>query len=70
MPLRGQTYYPHVLLQFPTDEEMELDLNLSSQDLEAKRAKCDGKLDAHYEGKSFDVFTKVGGPRDGYRWML
>lgn len=59
-PLRkGQTYYPHVLLQFPTEEEIELDLNISAEDLEAKRAKCDGKLDTHYDGKTFDIFSRV-----------
>ncbi len=48
-PIRkGQTYYPHILVQFPSDEERSIQLTLSDEAFAAKnekariRCSCDG----------------------------
>jgi hypothetical protein len=39
-PIRkGQTYYPHILVQFPSDEERSVQLDLSDEALAAKNEK-------------------------------
>ena len=39
-PIRkGQTYYPHILVQFPSDEERRVELELSDEALAAKNEK-------------------------------
>ncbi len=36
-PIRkGQTHYPHILIQFPSDEETTTDLSISDEVFEAK----------------------------------
>ena len=36
-PIRkGQTHYPHILIQFPSDEETSTDLSISDEVFEAK----------------------------------
>ena len=36
-PIRkGQTHYPHILIQFPSDEEASTDLSISDEVFEAK----------------------------------
>jgi len=56
-PIRqGKTFYNHVLLQFPEDEELDVSLDI---DEEVLKTKYDGKLVARYEGPSADVFCKV-----------
>ncbi|CAG9464626.1 unnamed protein product [Pedinophyceae sp. YPF-701] len=60
-PIRkGQTYYQHILLQFPSDEEVEVpELNLTPEQFEQKNKKCGGKLEKSYSGLAFDVFAKL-----------
>ena len=37
-PIRkGQTHYPHILIQFPSDEETSTDLSISDEVFEAKK---------------------------------
>eukprot|EP00898_Chlorokybus_atmophyticus_P005311 jgi/Chlat1/5781/Chrsp387S00877 len=56
-PIRkGQTFYPHILLQFPADEETECDLEISEEVL---KTKYEGKLQSSYKGLSHDVFSKI-----------
>ncbi len=39
-PIRkGQTYYPHILCQFNNDEEMNVELEITEEQLEAKNEK-------------------------------
>ncbi len=39
-PIRkGQTYYPHILVQFPSDEERSIELDISDEALAAKNEK-------------------------------
>ena len=36
-PIRkGQTHYPHILIQFPSDEEISTELEISDEVFEAK----------------------------------
>uniref|UniRef100_A0A7S0RR61 FACT complex subunit SSRP1 n=1 Tax=Pyramimonas obovata TaxID=1411642 RepID=A0A7S0RR61_9CHLO len=56
-PIRqGKTFYNHVLLQFPEDEELEIQLDVEEEVL---KTKYEGKLHTSYEGRSADVFCKV-----------
>lgn len=52
---RGQTFYPHVLLKFHTDDEIQVELNMEESMIE----KCNGKLQRSYEGEQYEVFVKV-----------
>ena len=39
-PIRkGQTYYPHILIQFPTDDELSVELDISPEMLAAKNER-------------------------------
>ena len=39
-PIRkGQTYYPHILCQFNNDEELNVELDITEEQLEAKNEK-------------------------------
>ena len=60
-PIRkGQTFYPHVLFQFHNDEETEVHLNLSEENLEKKnKQNGNGIPDRNFSGASSDVFAKV-----------
>mmetsp|Transcript_13731 Transcript_13731/g.38868 ORF Transcript_13731/g.38868 Transcript_13731/m.38868 type:complete len:635 (-) Transcript_13731:206-2110(-) len=59
-PIRkGQTYYQHILCQFPSDEENEVVLDISDELLEAKNEQCGGKLQRSFQGLATDVFSKV-----------
>mmetsp|Transcript_34348 Transcript_34348/g.47595 ORF Transcript_34348/g.47595 Transcript_34348/m.47595 type:complete len:497 (+) Transcript_34348:15-1505(+) len=56
-PIRqGKTFYPHVLLQFPTEEETEVTLEIDQDTLDKKYP---GKLQPSYEGRAPEVFCKV-----------
>jgi structure-specific recognition protein 1 len=55
-PIRkGQTYYPHILCQFPTDDELSVELDISPEMLAAKNEKVCG-------GRQTDRQTRQGGP--------
>ncbi|KAI9757255.1 MAG: FACT complex subunit [Lichina confinis] len=55
-PLRqGQTRYPFLVMQFKRDEEIELDLNMTEEQLD----KYEGKLQAHYEAPIHAVVAAV-----------
>ena len=56
---RGQTFYPHVLIQFHNDDVASVQLEISDEDFQQKREKCGGKLERAYEGPTFEVFTKA-----------
>ncbi|EIE21134.1 SSrecog-domain-containing protein [Coccomyxa subellipsoidea C-169] len=59
-PIRkGQTHYYHILVQFPSDEERQIELELSDEALAAKNEKCGGKLQKTLEGPAYDVFAKA-----------
>lgn len=56
-PLRqGQTRYPFLVMQFKTDEEVTLDLNLPEEDL---NEKYKGKLESHYEQPLHSVVAQI-----------
>jgi len=57
---RGQTYYPHMLMQFPTEEEIEkMDLDISPESFASKNAQHGDKLQMSYTGQTWDVFVRV-----------
>lgn len=59
-PIRkGQTYYPHILCQFNNDEELNVELDITEEQLEAKNGKCGGKLQQSLSGSAVDVFSKT-----------
>lgn len=59
-PIRkGQTHYAHLMALFPNDEEMTVDMEISDDALEAKNAKCGGKLQRSMSGPAYEVFAKV-----------
>lgn len=59
-PIRkGQTYYPHILCQFNNDEELNVELDITEEQLEAKNEKCGGKLQQSLSGSAVDVFSKT-----------
>ena len=56
-PLRqGQTRYPFVVMQFKREEDVELDVNVSEEDLEGKYKD---RLQTKYSGPSFIVLTHL-----------
>ncbi|KAK3939933.1 putative fact complex subunit pob-3 protein [Diplogelasinospora grovesii] len=56
-PLRqGQTRYPFIVMQFKRDEEVTLDLNITSEELEGKYKD---KLQSHYEQPLHQVVTYI-----------
>lgn len=55
-PLRqGQTRYPFLVMQFKKDEETNIELNMTDEDLK----KYDGKLQAQYEAPVGMVIAKI-----------
>eukprot|EP00884_Botryococcus_braunii_P021465 jgi/Botrbrau1/8001/Bobra.384_2s0027.1 len=59
-PIRkGQTYYPHILLQFQNDEMRTLELDIPDDAFAAKNAKCGGKLQRMYDAEAYEVFSRV-----------
>ncbi|KAL4426532.1 hypothetical protein ABPG77_008390 [Micractinium sp. CCAP 211/92] len=59
-PIRkGQTFYNHILCQFPSDEEAEVELDISDEALAAKNEKCGGRLARRFQGPAYEVFAKV-----------
>ncbi|KAI3435903.1 hypothetical protein D9Q98_001961 [Chlorella vulgaris] len=59
-PIRkGQTFYNHILCQFPSDEEAEVELAISEEALQAKNEKCGGRLAKAFRGPAHEVFAKV-----------
>ncbi|KAL3141436.1 hypothetical protein ABBQ32_005004 [Trebouxia sp. C0010 RCD-2024] len=59
-PIRkGQTYYPHILCQFNNDDELNIELDITEEQLEAKNEKCHGKLQQSLSGSAVDVFSKT-----------
>jgi hypothetical protein len=51
-PIRkGQTYYPHILVQFPSDEERRVELELSDEALAAKNEKVRAVLGFGVHGR-------------------
>lgn len=56
-PIRkGQTFYPHIVLQFHTEEIFECELTISEDLL---NSKYKDRLDASYKGLSFEVFAQI-----------
>ncbi|PSC71373.1 FACT complex subunit SSRP1 [Micractinium conductrix] len=59
-PIRkGQTFYNHILCQFPSDEEAEVELDIGDDALAAKNEKCGGRLQRKFSGPAHEVFAKV-----------
>ncbi|KAG1680758.1 hypothetical protein FOA52_008091 [Chlamydomonas sp. UWO 241] len=59
-PIRkGQTYYTHLLCQFPTDADENIELDITADQLAAKNEKCGGKLATKISGPVWDVFAKA-----------
>lgn len=59
-PIRkGQTYYTHVLCQFPSEEQETIDLDITPEQLASKNEKCGGKLEASFTGPVYEVFAKA-----------
>lgn len=55
-PLRqGQTRYPFLVMQFKRDEEVQIELNMTDEQLE----KYSGKLQAKYEAPIGNVISKI-----------
>jgi structure-specific recognition protein 1 len=52
---RGATHYPHLVLQFNADEEVEMEPSVPLELTE----KLGGKLEASYTGAEVEVFAKV-----------
>ncbi|KAI9681439.1 MAG: FACT complex subunit [Caeruleum heppii] len=56
-PLRqGQTRYPFIVMQFKSDEEVEIDLNMTEDLL---KDKYEGKLQSHYGAETHKVVAQV-----------
>ncbi|KAI7104480.1 FACT complex subunit, partial [Hortaea werneckii] len=56
-PLRqGQTRYPFIVMQFKRDEEVNIELNMTEEDLKEKYA---GKLQARYEAPIGTVIARI-----------
>ncbi|KAI6898396.1 FACT complex subunit [Hortaea werneckii] len=56
-PLRqGQTRYPFIVMQFKRDEEVNIELNMTEEDLKEKYA---GKLQARYEASIGTVIARI-----------
>ncbi|KAK1264710.1 FACT complex subunit SSRP1 [Acorus gramineus] len=56
-PIRkGQTTYPHIVIQFETEFVVESNLSLSEEQL---GTKYKGKLEAEYKGFIHEVFTSI-----------
>jgi structure-specific recognition protein 1 len=56
-PLRqGQTRYPFVVMQFKREEDIELDLNITEEDM---KEKYGDKLQEHYTGPMYIVLTHL-----------
>ncbi|KMZ57682.1 FACT complex subunit SSRP1 [Zostera marina] len=56
-PIRkGQTMYPHIVMQFETDNVVETSLSMSEEQL---TTKYKGKLEEHYKGLIHEVFTMI-----------
>ncbi|GAQ83368.1 FACT complex subunit [Klebsormidium nitens] len=56
-PIRkGQTFYPHIVLQFPSEEEISVALDIEEQLLETKYKD---KLEPTYKGLTYDVFSRI-----------
>lgn len=45
--------------QFPSDEEAEVELDISDEALAAKNERCGGRLARSFRGPAFEVFAKV-----------
>ncbi|PNW88436.1 hypothetical protein CHLRE_01g029450v5 [Chlamydomonas reinhardtii] len=59
-PIRkGQTYYAHLLCQFPTDDDISVELDITEEALAAKNEKNGGKLSADMTGPVWEVFAKL-----------
>lgn len=59
-PIRkGQTFYPHILVQLPTEEDMTVDLEITEEQFTEKNEKCGGKLSKHMEGSEPEVFARL-----------
>ena len=52
---RGATFYPHLVLQFAADEEVEMEPSVPPELADKYR----GRLEARYAGAEADVFAKV-----------
>uniref|UniRef100_A0A0C9RIY2 FACT complex subunit SSRP1 n=1 Tax=Wollemia nobilis TaxID=56998 RepID=A0A0C9RIY2_9CONI len=56
-PIRkGQTFYPHIVLQFATEEVAECTLSMTEEQL---NTKYKDKLEPAYKGLSHEVFTLI-----------
>jgi structure-specific recognition protein 1 len=54
--IQGQTRYPFVVMQLKLDDEINLDLNITPEDLEQKYKD---KLEPHYEAPMHHVLSKL-----------
>ncbi|MCJ1243118.1 FACT complex subunit [Trapelia coarctata] len=56
-PLRqGQTRYPFLVMQFKSDEEVELDINMTEEMI---KEKYEGRLQPHYEQAQHSIVAQV-----------
>ncbi|GLC39441.1 hypothetical protein PLESTB_001348900 [Pleodorina starrii] len=59
-PIRkGQTYYAHLLCQFPTEDDITVELDITEEALVAKNEKNGGKLATEMSGPVHEVFAKL-----------
>lgn len=56
-PIRkGQTFYPHIILQFSADDTLEIDLTISEELL---ATKYKDRLQSSYQGLEVEVFAQI-----------
>jgi len=59
VPMRqGQTRYPFVVMNFPSDHTITLDVNLTDEELNSDRF-AKQKLEANMTGRMYDVLTRL-----------
>lgn len=65
-PIRkGQTYYPHILCQFNNDDELNIELDITEEQLEAKNEKV-GRLHLPFLAPIADVVESALTQRSSY----
>jgi structure-specific recognition protein 1 len=59
-PIRkGNTFYPHLVCQFPSVQESEISLEMTDADFAERQKAAGGRLEKAYQGPTYDVFSKV-----------
>jgi structure-specific recognition protein 1 len=56
---KGQTLHSFLLIQFPTEENLEVFLNINKELIEERKNKHQRTLRSHLTGSSFDVFVEA-----------